>query len=214
MPTWEEMLEQGVYKRPVEPYIAFEAFRNDPSANPLGTPSGKIEIFSEALDEMSRTWDLEEGEVIYPIPVFQAGFHGYGSVTEEFPLYCCGFHHKSRTHSSFGFIPELEAVARQQLWVNPADAESRSIEDGDLIAVTSPVGEIRIEAKVTPRVIPRNCNDSAGRLAQGQHEWRQGGRGRLREHAQLQYQTNADGQGQRHSLHDRPDCEGLREVRR
>ena len=33
MPTWEEMLEQGVYKRPVEPYIAFEAFRNDPSAN-------------------------------------------------------------------------------------------------------------------------------------------------------------------------------------
>ncbi len=154
MPTWEEMLEQGVYKRPVEPYIAFEAFRNDPSANPLGTPSGKIEIFSEALDEMSRTWDLEEGEVIYPIPVFQAGFHGYGSVTEEFPLYCCGFHHKSRTHSSFGFIPELEAVARQQLWVNPADAESRSIEDGDLIAVTSPVGEIRIEAKVTPRVIP------------------------------------------------------------
>lgn len=154
MPTWEEMLEQGVYKRPVEPYIAFEAFRNDPSANPLGTPSGKIEIFSEALDEMSRTWDLEEGEVIYPIPVFQAGFHGYGSVTEEFPLYCCGFHHKSRTHSSFGFVPELEAVARQQLWVNPADAESRSIEDGDLIAVTSPVGEIRIEAKVTPRVIP------------------------------------------------------------
>ena len=154
MPTWEEMLEQGVYKRPVEPYIAFEAFRNDPSANPLGTPSGKIEIFSEALDEMSRTWDLEEGEVIYPIPVFQAGFHGYGSVTEEFPLYCCGFHHKSRTHSSFGFIPELEAVARQQLWVNPADAESRSIEDGDLIAVTSPVGEIRIEAKVTPCVIP------------------------------------------------------------
>ena len=64
MPTWEEMLEQGVYKRPVEPYIAFEAFRNDPSANPLGTPSGKIEIFSEALDEMSRTWDLESGEVI------------------------------------------------------------------------------------------------------------------------------------------------------
>ena len=45
-------------------------------------------------------------------------------------------------------------MARQQLWVNPADAESRSIEDGDLIAVTSPVGEIRIEAKVTPRVIP------------------------------------------------------------
>lgn len=75
-------------------------------------------------------------------------------MTSEFPLYCSGFHHKSRTHSSFGFIEELEKVARQQLWINPADAEPRNIMDGDMLVVKSPVGEIRIEAKVTPRIIP------------------------------------------------------------
>lgn len=86
--------------------------------------------------------------------MFTPGFQGYGSVTDEYPLYCTGFHHKSRTHSSFGFIPELEQVARQQLWINPADAESRGIASGDTVAVKSPAGEIRIEALVTPRIIP------------------------------------------------------------
>ena len=86
--------------------------------------------------------------------MFTPGFQGYGSVTDEYPLYCTGFHHKSRTHSSFGFIPELEQVARQQLWINPADAESRGIASGDTVAVKSPAGEIRIEALVTSRIIP------------------------------------------------------------
>ena len=97
---------------------------------------------------------MEDDEVINPIPVFTPGFQGYGSVTDEYPLYCAGFHHKSRTHSSFGFIEELEQVARQQLWMNPLDAEPRGIADGDTVAVKSPAGEIRIEAKVTPRIVP------------------------------------------------------------
>ncbi len=114
MPTWDEIKEQGVYKRPLEPAIGLVDFRTDPVKNPLSTPSGKIEIYSEQLAEIAATWELEEGDVINPIPVFTPGFQGYGSVTDEYPLYCTGFHHKSRTHSSFGFIPELEQVARQQ----------------------------------------------------------------------------------------------------
>ncbi|WP_165045064.1 molybdopterin-dependent oxidoreductase [Adlercreutzia sp. ZJ138] len=154
MPTWDEIVEQGVYKRELAPAIGLEAFRTDPAENPLATPSGKIEIYSETLAEIANTWELAEDEAINPIPVFTPGFQGYGSVTEEYPLYCTGFHHKSRTHSSFGFIEELEKVARQQLWINPIDAEERGIEAGDIVSVVSPAGEIRIEAKVTPRIIP------------------------------------------------------------
>ena len=154
MPTWDEIKAQGVYKRTLEPAIGLVDFRTDPVKNPLSTPSGKIEIYSEQLAEIAATWELEEGDVINPIPVFTPGFQGYGSVTDEYPLYCTGFHHKSRTHSSFGFIPELEQVARQQLWINPADAESRGIASGDTVAVKSPAGEIRIEALVTSRIIP------------------------------------------------------------
>lgn len=154
LPTWEEIKENGVYKRECEPFLVFEDFRRDPVANPLGTPSGKIEIYSEDLAHIADTWQLGEGEKIYPIPVFQAGWHGYDTTTDEYPLYCCGFHHKSRTHSSFGFIPELEFVSRQQLWINPHDADERGVKNGDKLSVKSPAGEILIEAKVTPRVIP------------------------------------------------------------
>lgn len=154
MPSWDEIKEQGIYKRELEPSVGMKAFRDDPEANPLATPSGKIEIYSETLAEIANTWELAEDEVINPIPVFTPGFQGYGATTDEFPLYCTGFHHKSRTHSSFGFIPELEQVARQRVWMNPADAAERSIVDGDIVSVKSPAGEVRIEAYVTPRIVP------------------------------------------------------------
>lgn len=155
MPTWDQILEQGVYKRPCEPAVGLKSFRDDPEANPLGTPSGKIEIYSEQLAQLNDTWEFAyPDELCHPLPDFHPGFQGYGSVTDEFPLYCCGFHHKSRTHSSFGFIPELEQVARQQVWVNPADAQERGVESGDMVRVKSPAGEVEIEALVTNRIIP------------------------------------------------------------
>ena len=154
MPTWDEILEQGVYKLEVEPAIGLKAFRDDPVANPLGTPSGKIEIYSETLAKLNDTWEFENEDRIHPIPDFHPGFQGYGEVTDEFPLYCSGFHYKSRTHSSFGFIEELNQAARQQLWINPVDAETRGIKSGDTVSVKSPAGEIRIEARVTNRIIP------------------------------------------------------------
>lgn len=154
MPSWEQILKQGVYKRACDPAIGLKAFRDDPEANPLGTPSGKIEIYSEQLATIAETWELEAGEEIHPIPVFWPGPDGYGSVTDEYPLYCSGFHHKSRTHSSFGFIDVLEQAARQQMWINPKDAAARNIENGDTCLVKSPVGKILIEARVTNRIIP------------------------------------------------------------
>ena len=38
--------------------------------------------------------------------------------------------------------------------MNPVDAEQRKIKDGDTIRVFNDRGEIRIEALVTPRIIP------------------------------------------------------------
>ena len=154
MPSWEQINKQGVYKRPLGPVIALENFRQDPIKNPLKTPSGKIEIFSERLDVISHTWELKEGEEIHAIPVFWPGPEGYGSTTEEFPLYCSGFHHKGHVHSSYAFIDVLQQAARHQMWINPIDADKRGIHNGDMCAVKSPAGEIRIEARVTNRIIP------------------------------------------------------------
>lgn len=154
LPTWDELSETHHLKRELPPCIGMASYFADPAANPLATPSGKIEIYSERLEQLAETMVLPAGETIYALPVFDPGFNGYGSTTEEFPLYCSGFHFKGRAHSSYGGVEELKQVARQQMWINPLDANERNIENGDVCRVKSAVGELEIEALVTPRIIP------------------------------------------------------------
>ena len=154
LPSWDELVEDGIWKQALPPAVGLDKFVADPKANPLGTPSGVIEIYSETLDKLNDSWELEDGEKIFAIPEFNPGFQGYGSTTDEYPLYCAGFHHKSRTHSSFGFIKELDQVAMQRLWINTADAKSRGINMDDTVRVKSPAGEIELPAFVTNRIVP------------------------------------------------------------
>ena len=154
LPTYEGGVKQGFWKEESPSFISMKAFIADPVANALDTPSGKIEIYSSKLADIASKWELQEGDVISPLPIYANGFEGPESTTSEYPLVGAGFHYKSRTHSSFGFIDVLEQSCRQQFWINPADATSRNIKTGDICAVKSPRGEIRIEAKVTPRIVP------------------------------------------------------------
>ena len=143
-----------LFRSELEPVIGLVDFVADPAKNPLETPSGKIEIYAERLAEDAAKLELAEGDVVTPIPVFDPGYLGYGSTTDEFPLYASGFHYKSRTHSSYGGVEELNQACRQQIWINDLDAQERGIANGDKCSVKSPVGEMLIEAKVTPRIIP------------------------------------------------------------
>jgi anaerobic selenocysteine-containing dehydrogenase len=43
---------------------------------------------------------------------------------------------------------------RDQLWIHPEDAATRGVNDGDEVALASRVGEIKVTAKVTDRVMP------------------------------------------------------------
>jgi formate dehydrogenase major subunit len=48
----------------------------------------------------------------------------------------------------------LRWLERDVLEIHPSDAELRGVHDGDLVAVTSRIGEITLPAKVTERVAP------------------------------------------------------------
>ena len=154
MPSWDQILEQGVWKRELPTAIAFEKNVADPVGNPWKTPSGKIENYSKALEKIASERELSEGQVISPIPVFDPGVEGYGAVTSEYPLYMSGWHDKARTHSSFGALEVLRDYNRHRLWINPIDAEPRKINDGDMVRVKSPAGEVQVEAHVTSRIVP------------------------------------------------------------
>lgn len=168
LPTWDEAVEMGVYTRAYDPVISMKKFRDDPVANALETPSGKIEIFSAALLEFTDGWELTEGdtlpgmETLPPIPAYVPEWFGVETTTEEYPLVLNGFHYRGRIHSSWGGIEELKEVNPQEAWINPVDADARAIAQGDTIRVKNQFGEIELLAKVTPRTVPGTVAISQG----------------------------------------------------
>ncbi|ELY2620535.1 dimethylsulfoxide reductase subunit A [Cronobacter malonaticus] len=169
LPDFDTFRKQGIFKfrDPQGHHVAYQAFRENPTANPLDTPSGKIEIYSSALADIAANWQLPEGDVIHPLPVYSPGFEQVSDpLRAQYPLQLTGFHYKSRTHSTYGNVDVLQAACRQQIWINPQDAQARGINDGDLVRVWNARGEARIEAKVTPRIMP-------GVVALGEGAWYQ-----------------------------------------
>ncbi|WP_419175938.1 molybdopterin-containing oxidoreductase family protein [Desulfosediminicola sp.] len=49
--SWEEFKKEGVWKAPTPPLVVYGEFFTNPVANPLATPSGKIEAYSKLLME-------------------------------------------------------------------------------------------------------------------------------------------------------------------
>ncbi|MDI7660789.1 molybdopterin-dependent oxidoreductase [Cronobacter universalis] len=169
LPDFDTFRKQGIFKLrdPQGHHVAYQAFRENPAANPLATPSGKIEIYSPALADIAANWQLPEGDVIHPLPVYSPGFEQASDpLRAQYPLQLTGFHYKSRTHSTYGNVDVLQAACRQQIWINPQDAQARGINDGDPVRVWNARGEARIEAKVTPRIMP-------GVVALGEGAWYQ-----------------------------------------
>jgi DmsA/YnfE family anaerobic dimethyl sulfoxide reductase A subunit len=155
LPNYEDGLAMGIYKEELPSSIGLEAFCADPGKNPLSTPSGLIEIYSSKLAEMARTWTFDDPrDFLHPLPIYTPGYESHEDANDTYPLVLTGFHYKSRTHSSFGFIDVLKQACRQQVWINPLDADPRGITTGDICKVHNERGAIEIEAKVTPRIIP------------------------------------------------------------
>lgn len=158
MPTLEEGLKMGVWSRDFtnKRKAMYEDFRNDPVNNPMKTPSGKIEIYSEYLQNIADTWEFddEKHDVVYPIPFYLPDFEGHEEKTDKYPLQVFSWKSKIRYHSKFDQIDNLRQASRHTLWINPKDAEERGVKNGDKVRIYNDRGEMHIEARVTPRIIP------------------------------------------------------------
>ncbi len=155
LPTLEEGYGLGYCTQTIEFAPQMVAFREDPVANPVWTNSGKIEIYSEDMQQKAETLELDHPrDVISPIPIYNPDFESHEDATEQYPLQVSSFKSKIRYHSKFDQIELLQQACRHQIWINPVDAEPRGISNGDMVRVFNDRGEIRIEARVTPRVIP------------------------------------------------------------
>ncbi|XXA98866.1 molybdopterin guanine dinucleotide-containing S/N-oxide reductase (plasmid) [Rhizobium sp. YTUHZ044] len=126
------------------------AFRNDPDAHPLPTPSGKLQIYSERIASFGEadcpghpTW---LGSVYLP--------------TEKTPFVLIANQPKTRLHSQLDFGGHSVASkhrGREVATMNPEDAAGRGICEGDIIKLSNERGAclagITLSDSVRPGVI-------------------------------------------------------------
>ncbi|HGN0868503.1 TPA: DMSO/selenate family reductase complex A subunit [Providencia alcalifaciens] len=147
--------------------VALKSFRDDPVNNPLKTPSGKIEIYSEKLAERVKNWELPEGQRIPAIPEYCVNKEGVEAqaAQKKHSLLMTGFHDKGHVHSTYYNVAMLREAIPHQFWLNPIDAQERGLKNGDLAEIFNDRGRIQIKVKVTERVLP-------GVIAVPQGAWR------------------------------------------
>ncbi|OQU12545.1 molybdopterin-dependent oxidoreductase, partial [Vibrio parahaemolyticus] len=103
-------------------FVRYADFREDPIMNPLGTPSGKIEIFSKTIEG----YQLEDCP---PHPTWMAPTEYTGNAKDG-ELQLMTAHAAHRLHSQFNYakIREEYAIAnREPIWIHPEDAKARGI---------------------------------------------------------------------------------------
>ncbi len=157
LPDYETFKKKGMVRVNTnrDKGIGLKAFRDDPGANPLKTPSGKIEIYSARLADIAKKWTLPKGDVITPLPQYVATWESHlDPKTKQFPLQMIGHHTKGRTHSTYHNIDWLREVVPDEVWINPVDAQKRNIVAGDKVHIFNERGMVEMAAKVTNRIMP------------------------------------------------------------
>jgi trimethylamine-N-oxide reductase (cytochrome c) len=144
---------EGIVEFPIpddaKDYVRFADFRKDPIENALGTPSGKIHIFSRKIE--SFKYDDCPPHPAWLEPVEWLGSDKAG----KHPLHIVSPHPKYRLHSQMNntWLRETYEVAgREPLWINSADAESRGIRSGDVVKVYNQRGATLAGAIITDRI--------------------------------------------------------------
>ena len=131
-------------------FVRHAAFREDPLLNALGTPSGKIEIFSATIEQYGY-------EDCPPHPTWMEPLERLGGPATKYPLHVAAMHPRRRLHSQLcgTALRETYAVAgREPCWMNPRDAEARGLADGDVVRVFNDRGQILAGLKISDAIRP------------------------------------------------------------
>jgi biotin/methionine sulfoxide reductase len=161
VPEFDEFWALGEIKLPIvtTQETPFSLFRVDPEANPLRTPSGKIEIFSETIDEFG--YDDCLGHPAWFEPAEWLG----SPETERFPLQLIANNPRTRLHSQLdmgGFSQSSKIEGREPVRLHPDDAIGRGIADGDVVRLFNDRGSCLAGAIVTTDVRPGVVQLSTG----------------------------------------------------
>lgn len=161
LPEWSELVELGRVAlpdldRPAKPYAAL---RQDPVANPIGTHSGLLEIYSSTIAGFGYpdcpghpTW-LEPSEWLG------------AAVAREFPLALVSGQPERRLHSQFDNGAHSRAgkiSGREPVLINREDAAARGVADGSVVRLFNQRGACLAGAVVSDDIRPGVVRLSTG----------------------------------------------------
>ena len=130
-------------------FVRYADFRQDPVVNPLGTPSGKIEITSKTI----AGFELPDCPA-HPTWLEPTEYTGSAKPGE---LQLMTAHAADRLHSQFNYAALRDGYAianREPIWIHPQDAKPRGIADGDLVRAFNDRGQVLVGALITERIKP------------------------------------------------------------
>jgi len=151
---WEEFKQRGIYKFHLhEPHVAFKA--QIEQGLPFQTPSGRIEIFSTQLAQIT---DWKKTQYGYEIPYIPKWIEPWESLnhplTKRFPFHLISPHPRWRTHSIFNNIPWLRETFSQEVTLNAADARKLGVKTGDTVELYNDRGRVVVPVYATERCMP------------------------------------------------------------
>lgn len=127
LPAFDQFWRDGLLEIdfPEADNVLLKAFRDDPDAHPLPTPSGRIEIFSERIAGFGYA-DCPGHPVWLDKPA------------PAFALHLLSNQPRTRLHSQYdhgSYSRSSKIHGREPLTMNPKDAQARGIVEGDVIKV-------------------------------------------------------------------------------
>jgi anaerobic selenocysteine-containing dehydrogenase len=168
--TYDDFKKKGYYVIPTDPdwkkYPAgLKEFHDDPEHHPLKTPSGKVEFLSRNLAKHFPD-DRERPPVPHWIEKGESHDERLSSQrAKKYPLLVISNHGRWRVHAQCDDISWTREAPTckvkgpdgyfyEPVWMNPEDAATRGISNGDVVKIYNERGTVLAGAYVTERLMP------------------------------------------------------------
>ena len=163
-PPFEEFQELGTLHHDMPDMgttdqVFLSEFRANPVSNPLPTPSGRIELFSETI----AGFDYDEcaGHPMWFEPYERLGTEA----ADRFPLHLVSNQPATRLHSQYDHAQLSQAskvAGREPCRIHPDEAATRDINDGDVVRVFNDRGSCLAGAVLSGALMPGVLQLSTG----------------------------------------------------
>ncbi len=151
LPDWDRFCENGWHKvdMPKTPRVMLKDFVEDPQANPLATPSGKIEIFSETVHSFGY-------ETCRGHPSWFTPYEWLGNAEPD-ALHLISNQPATKLHSQLdqGDVSRAAKInGREPVRLHPSDAAARGISEGDMVRLFNERGACLAVAQISNDIRP------------------------------------------------------------